>query len=546
MEFSLFAPPLYLTTSSKQRLFEHFWNSGGARIGEDGALGWSAWLAKDEESRQNLAMQENSQETEVGGWSGWFDPSTGNSNTNDLSNKSLEPSSADGNDAEDLDAEDTPAQDDVESLLKKLGIDVDSESNSEVKDTKTWNRWSLLELSRDNEQWTPLHEKSGSLRSDDVPSGEDSDQLSRVILFEDVTEFLFSLSSEEARFSLICQFIDFYGGKISRWTSTNSSSWLDRILSLEMISSDILEDLSAVSDLVNKKQNPDHYKLESLLESIHDLSQRPGLVKFLRNAILLLLDIFPRNHILEEAVLGTTQMYTAEENSSSTPANASRALAKNLLKKDRQDFLLCGIYGRTEGLLGNIEQSRKIFDMALLSTEATAEDLRKKVPILYLWYAEMEITVSNSRSNSDSMHRAIYILSCLGSNVNYAPFVGPISRPQVLRARQGFKEHIKSLRCAFACGGIKEESVALICSASLFESMTSSYSSGLEVIEETFPMALSESSHSLEFEGLWVYYVKLLQKDPTQLSLTLSQGSGQAYHKECKNIPTTQNHIQPC
>jgi hypothetical protein len=162
MEFSLFAPPLYLTTSSKQRLFEHFWNSGCARIGEDGALGWSEWLAKDEESRQKLSMQENSQETETGGWSGWFDPSVGNTDANDLSNKSLEPSSSDGNDAEDLDAEDSPAQDDVESLLKKLGIDVDAESNSEVKDAETWNRWASMELSRDNEQWMPLHEKSGN------------------------------------------------------------------------------------------------------------------------------------------------------------------------------------------------------------------------------------------------------------------------------------------------------------------------------------------------------------------------------------------------
>ncbi|GJM87001.1 hypothetical protein PR202_ga02911 [Eleusine coracana subsp. coracana] len=34
---------------------------------------------------------------------------------------------------------------------------------------------------------------------------------------------------------------------------------------------------------------------------------------------------------------------------------------------------------------GNIEQARKIFDMALLSTEAATEELRKKVPILYFW-----------------------------------------------------------------------------------------------------------------------------------------------------------------
>ncbi|AQK75306.1 UPF0614 C14orf102-like protein [Zea mays] len=244
MEFSLFAPPLYLTTSSKQRLFEHFWNSGGARIGEDGALGWSEWLAKDEESRQKLSMQENS-----------------------------------------------------------------------------------------------------------------------------------------------------------------------------------------------------------------------------------------------------------------------------------QDFLLCGIYGRTEAMNGNIEQARKIFDMALLSTEATSEDLRKKVPILYLWYAEMEITVSASRNNSDSMHRAVYILSCLGSNLKYSPFVGPISRLQVLRARQGFKEQIRSSRSAFSCGAINKESVALICSASLFESMTTGCYSGLEVIEETFPMTFSESNN-LECEDLWVYYIKMLQKNLNQLNLS--------------------------
>lgn len=106
-------------------------------------------------------------------------------------------------------------------------------------------------------------------------------------------------------------------------------------MSLETITDDILEDLSAVSDIVNKNQDSHSCKLESLMGSMHDLSQRPGLSKFLRNAILLLLHVFPRNHVLEEAILVTTEMYTAKENSSST-ASISRSLAKNLLKKDRQ------------------------------------------------------------------------------------------------------------------------------------------------------------------------------------------------------------------
>ena len=39
----------------------------------------------------------------------------------------------------------------------------------------------------------------------------------REIVYEDVCEYLFSLSSAEARLSLVSQFIDFYGGKISSW-----------------------------------------------------------------------------------------------------------------------------------------------------------------------------------------------------------------------------------------------------------------------------------------------------------------------------------------
>jgi hypothetical protein len=38
-----------------------------------------------------------------------------------------------------------------------------------------------------------------------------------------------------------------------------------------------------------------------------------------------------------------------------------------------QDLLLCGIYGRMEASHGNIDQARKIFDMALLSTEGATQ-----------------------------------------------------------------------------------------------------------------------------------------------------------------------------
>ncbi|XP_072977344.1 uncharacterized protein [Typha angustifolia] len=514
LEYSLFCPTLLLTSHSKQRLFEHFWNSDGARIGEDGAIGWSKWLEKDE-SRQKVFTQEIPQETGLGGWSGWFNPSR-KSETSEEPDKLIE---GDGND-DNISSDDTALNDDVESLLKKLGVNVDVESSSEVKDAKTWNKWSSEELSRAKKQWMPVREHSVPLESDDGFDREGNEQLSRVISFEDVNDYLFSLSSAEARLSLVCQFIDFYGGKISQWTCTNKPSWIDLILSLEILPDPILDHLKVVSELVNRNEvSSSHRILESLLDRSKDFSISTKMIEFVRNAILLCLDVFPRYHMLEEAVLIAEEKLVTQMNYSSCSVNPSRALAKILLKKDRQDLLLCGIYARREATHGNIELARKIFDMALSSVDGLPKDRQESIPLLYFWYADTEMTTSNSDNTIElPLQRAIHILSCLGSNTRYTPFKCAASSPQILRARQGFKEQIKSLRSTWARGVIKEHSIALIFSASLFESLTSSCSAGLEIIEEAFTMALPDRRcYSLELESLWVYYIGMLQKNLKQM-----------------------------
>jgi len=162
IEYSLFCPSLLLSSQSKQRLFEHFWNSGGARLGEDGALGWSTWLEKEEQNQQNIITEDISQESEVGGWTGWLDPSSKRNLTTEESENSVEDSVGHQKNEENLDNGDNEVEDDIEALLKKLGINVDAEPHSEVKDAKTWTRWSEEELSRDCEQWMPVRQHSGT------------------------------------------------------------------------------------------------------------------------------------------------------------------------------------------------------------------------------------------------------------------------------------------------------------------------------------------------------------------------------------------------
>lgn len=161
IEYSLFSP-LVSSEQSKQRLFEHFWSSNGARIGEDGALGWSTWLEKEEEQRQRLVREEAAAgAAEEGGWTGWFDPLSENKETEMPEEGTSEKNVVveELNDGSDTNNDDQ--KDDIESLLKALGIDAAAEADIKIKDAKTWTKWSKAEMDRDLDHWMPLRANSG-------------------------------------------------------------------------------------------------------------------------------------------------------------------------------------------------------------------------------------------------------------------------------------------------------------------------------------------------------------------------------------------------
>lgn len=114
------------------------------------------------------------------------------------------------------------------------------------------------------------------------------------------------------------------------------------------------------------------------------------------------------------------------------------------------------------------------------------QDIQSKGPLLYFWYAEAEL----ANSSESSSLRAVHILSCLGSGVKYTPFKCQASSLQLLRAHQGFKERIRTLRSRWAHGAIDDPSIAIICSAALFEGLTTGWAVGIEVLEQAFSMVL--------------------------------------------------------
>ncbi|KAG2385066.1 uncharacterized protein HKW66_Vig0121580 [Vigna angularis] len=508
IEFSLFCPPLLLTEQHKHRLFKDFWKSGGARVGEEGALGWSTWLEKEEETRLKVINEELVRESDEGGWTGWSEPRfkdnedvtmVENEDNNDMVME-------DTQDEEEYNEVETEV--DTENLLKMLGIDINN-GDGEVNDTATWIKWSKEESSRDCEQWMPVRRKSDTTSSEAQKTDED-DQLLRVVLYEDVNEYLFSLRTTEARLSLLSQFIDFYGGKMSQLFCSNSPTMAYSIRSLENLPDSMLEKLKRIHEVLTKTQNtPTGFSFEFLSDSF---SRNADIMKFIRNAVLLCLTVFPRNYMLEEAVLIFEELYVTKMNSSNSMVTPCRSLAKSLLKSDRQDLLLCGVYARREATYGNIDHARKVFDMALLSVEALPgfelkqewvhypikdmedanlhiEELQSNSPLLYFWYAEVEVA-NNTAHGSESSCRAIHILSCLGSGTKYIPFKSQASGVQLLRAHQGFKEKLRTVWSSWVRGIINDQSVALICSAALFEELTTGWDAGIGVLNQAFSMVL--------------------------------------------------------
>lgn len=163
IEFSLFCPALHLNDRSKQRLFEHFWNTNAERVGEEGAVGWSTWLEKEEENRQKAMREEALEADEKGGWSGWFDPAPKENKNSDGTGTTAEMDVAAEETVEGYVEEDIEREDSTEALLKILGINTDAGVDEEVKDASTWARWSKEESSRDSEQWMPVRERTGTL-----------------------------------------------------------------------------------------------------------------------------------------------------------------------------------------------------------------------------------------------------------------------------------------------------------------------------------------------------------------------------------------------
>lgn len=119
----------------------------------------------------------------------------------------------------------------------------------------------------------------------------------------------------------------------------------------------------------------------------------------------------------------------------------SKKLAKNLLKvqENRNNLSLWQLYAYLEWLLGNTEDARKVFDMAL-SMAGTTGINNPQLCAISLLYAELEAELLGSLEGALES-RAAHILTRLTEKGPYVPYSGQIPSVSILKARKTY-EHV--------------------------------------------------------------------------------------------------------
>lgn len=407
IEFNLCSPVSLSSpdVSLKERMefLEPFWDSSAARIGEPSAKGWKGWVEHDKKDSPDLGLVQLQQI-----WS----------------ESDASPSSTDDQEME---------------LVKEKPI------------AEAWVSVETFREAHHHLPWKPS--KEGEADSLDDPD--------RMVLFDDVTPYLFHLTTEQSRLSLVQHFLNFLGVQTSA-VSSNCCIGYHVMLSLVHTGQIAPPTLTTpptscrISDLLQGSIIPttccfmgkdfDTTQINSIDSNDSQVPPNYSSVCFIRaflNQCLPLLSAHSQTLVFRDwlhfelSIIRSTRPKEARKK-----LKCVKKLAKTLLKLDahRNNMELWCNYAHLEMLCEGRNDAIKVCEKLLTQCSIDLES-NTSVPVLemYLYLTELVLNVSSdteSQSSADTSHIK-HILVCLadGKYHTYSKSTVQISSTKLLWAQ---------------------------------------------------------------------------------------------------------------
>ncbi|XP_059504943.1 nuclear exosome regulator NRDE2 isoform X1 [Stegostoma tigrinum] len=387
IDFTFFKPDSVagLITKAQVEFFEPFWDSDEPRFGEGGARGWKVWMRQQEK----------------GGW----------------------------------------------VVLKEQGDDEDEEEDIEEVKDKTlpkWQLWLQVESSRDSKHWLPWRADTGKGQAE-----EDCEDPDRQVLFDDIGSSMFKISSPELRFQLMSSFFQFLG-------IPTGFSLPPCCLNVALDDPDLFSSGSGDERLLSWSDSPAAgVSIVGFMPAMPSQRWAPSHCTegedFIQTAFHQALPLFAGKeraqltlHWLQyekSKVVKSLQLRRKKQLKSL--GKKSKKLAKTLLKEaeNRNNLALWREYAHLEWLLGNVQDSRKVFDTAM--TMSVSQGLKDSALCdLCFLYSSLELESVQS-ANVSTATRAIYILTRLALGIARSPDADEVFPVNVLKARKMYEHSLQ-------------------------------------------------------------------------------------------------------
>ncbi|XP_071962858.1 nuclear exosome regulator NRDE2-like isoform X2 [Antedon mediterranea] len=499
IEFNLFGShKLDATTPHNEQsaFLEIFWDSEEPKFGEKGANGWNSWMKMKQK----------------GGW-------------------------------------------------KQLPSSTVSEVDEEIENDKipescvdTWQSWVYLETAREQRHflpWKPDPDKD--VTEDDCEDPE------RMVVFDDVSAFLFKIKSEELQYKLLLNFLRFLGVTVPTFGSSNDYEVCRHSMyALQHTDQIFFKSNYSLTDPINYdyKQlsvgvtsNCSQLGVGTTSESSQLTPPRiiGSFKQFVRNVLAQSLQLFTSNKRTTLLLIWIKFEYEQFDNGSINDDKSKkkafkqhckdvRKFAKCILKEEvnRNNLLLWEVYAKLEWKLGNVEEARRVIGTALgMSGQVmSGQEVRNSIPSLVASYTYLEldldanvrsfITNKKEKMNNDGIDRLLKVLTWLGqgSEVFSNPESDETSALDILKARRGFQTNLDAKMETYKSALLSSEEsddleyfLEYVCCYAWFQYITVGLQAATVVFEESLSFLKTHSAKKREFNDTYIdSFTTTLQK----------------------------------